>query len=367
VNVVVFVVRLVLAAVFVVAAVGKAADLAGSQRAVQAFGVPRSLASVIGTLLPLAELGVAVALLYRGWARGGALAAFVLLAALSVAIARLIATGRTPDCHCFGRVHSEAAGILTVCRSSCLALAAGVVVLAGPGAGWRDAAVARHPAALAAAIGGAILLCVIALQARFAYRLLRRHGQLLIRLEELEARPAHGLTSCDSNQTAGSAQALALPLPAYDGSTHSLAELGAPGPPLLIMFSDPGCGPCVALLPDLRRWQTAHSEIFRLIVMTRGSAEGNRAAISAVGAEAVLCDRDRSVMSALDIPGTPAAILLDRRGQPGMPAALGAGAIRRVVDQAVARTKHIEAGSRPAEALDFSSSQPTSTRLEVIG
>lgn len=55
--------RLLLAAVFLVAAIAKLPDLEGSRRAVRQFGVPDSSVSVIGALLPLAELAVAGALL----------------------------------------------------------------------------------------------------------------------------------------------------------------------------------------------------------------------------------------------------------------------------------------------------------------
>ena len=54
--------RLLLAAVFAVAGVAKLVDLAGSRRAMRDFGLPDRLAAPLGTLLPLAELAAAVAL-----------------------------------------------------------------------------------------------------------------------------------------------------------------------------------------------------------------------------------------------------------------------------------------------------------------
>ena len=52
--------RIVLAAVFALAAVTKLADLDGARRAARDFGVPERLAPAVGTLLPVAELAVAV-------------------------------------------------------------------------------------------------------------------------------------------------------------------------------------------------------------------------------------------------------------------------------------------------------------------
>jgi uncharacterized membrane protein YphA (DoxX/SURF4 family) len=63
--------RLMLVMVFAVAGLAKVADLAGSRRAVREFGIPAALAPLLGTLLPLGELGVAVALIVRGSARWG--------------------------------------------------------------------------------------------------------------------------------------------------------------------------------------------------------------------------------------------------------------------------------------------------------
>jgi uncharacterized membrane protein YphA (DoxX/SURF4 family) len=49
--------RLVLAAVFAVAGVAKLADRAGSRQAIVDFGLPARLATPLGILLPLYELG----------------------------------------------------------------------------------------------------------------------------------------------------------------------------------------------------------------------------------------------------------------------------------------------------------------------
>ena len=46
-----------------VAALGKLADLDASRRAVEQFGVPARAAGTLGVVLPLVELGLAVALI----------------------------------------------------------------------------------------------------------------------------------------------------------------------------------------------------------------------------------------------------------------------------------------------------------------
>jgi hypothetical protein len=124
---------LVLAVVFALAGAAKLADLAGSRAAVAGFGVPESLAGAIGTMLPLVELATAAALVPEATAEAGAAAALALLLALSAGIASSIARGESPECHCFGQLHSAPAGARTLARNFALALLAGFVLVAGRG------------------------------------------------------------------------------------------------------------------------------------------------------------------------------------------------------------------------------------------
>src|ERR687883_607562 len=90
--------RLLLALVFVVAGVSKLADRAGSRQALTDFGVPTSLASPLGILLPLAELAVSVALVPKATAWWGAMGALALLLLFVAAIGINLARGHKPDC-----------------------------------------------------------------------------------------------------------------------------------------------------------------------------------------------------------------------------------------------------------------------------
>jgi len=56
-------VRIVLAALFAVAAIAKWADLSGSRGALEDFGAPQKLARIGGTVLPVFELLIATCLL----------------------------------------------------------------------------------------------------------------------------------------------------------------------------------------------------------------------------------------------------------------------------------------------------------------
>ena len=126
-DVVVFAARLVLAAVFAVAGWTKARDPAGTRAALRDFGVPDRLAPAVAFLLPVAELAVAILLLFHDTAAAGAVAAIALLAVFITAISVSLARGQRPDCHCFGQVRSEPVTGRTVARN-CVLIALAIFV-----------------------------------------------------------------------------------------------------------------------------------------------------------------------------------------------------------------------------------------------
>ena len=130
-DVALLIARLLLAVVFFVAGFAKLADLPGSRQALRDFGVPAVLANPFGVLLPLAEIVVAVALILPVSAWWGALGALALLLLFVAGISYNLARGRTPDCHCFGQIHSSPAGWPTLIRNLLLTAIAGFVIVFG--------------------------------------------------------------------------------------------------------------------------------------------------------------------------------------------------------------------------------------------
>src|SRR5215212_5009621 len=123
--------RLLLAAVFILAGVAKLSDLKGSRQAITDFGVPSSLATPLGILLPLSELAVAATLIPAATAWWGAIGALALLLVFVSGISINLARGRKPDCHCFGQLHSSPAGWKTLARNGALAAVVGFVLWQG--------------------------------------------------------------------------------------------------------------------------------------------------------------------------------------------------------------------------------------------
>src|SRR5918998_3948334 len=130
-NLVLLVIRLLLAAVFVVAGVANLADRRGSRQAIIDFGVPAGLASPLGILLPLAELVCAVALIPSATAWWGAVGTLTLVLLFVAGIGINLARGRKPACHCFGQLHSAPAGWSTLARNAVLAAPAAFIVWQG--------------------------------------------------------------------------------------------------------------------------------------------------------------------------------------------------------------------------------------------
>jgi peroxiredoxin/uncharacterized membrane protein YphA (DoxX/SURF4 family) len=307
--------RVLLAAVFAIAGVGKLLDLSGSRRAVAGFGVPARAASVTGLLLPLAELGTAVALVFPSSARWGAVAALALLVGFGAGIANALARGRAPDCHCFGQLHSAPAGRGTLVRNGVLAAIAAVVVWRGPGPmvdGW---VAARRPAELVSVGIGACAAILAALSVRLWLEKRRLQAELV----NPRVVPAVG------------APAPSFTLPGVRGETLTLDSLRAHGRPVALVFVQPGCGPCLALMPELGRWQTTLANRLTIVLVSSGSVDENRPACEEHGVADVLLQKRFEVVEAYGIAGTPGAVVVAPDGAIASAPAVGPEAVEALI------------------------------------
>lgn len=327
--------RILLAAVLAAAAAAKLGRPAASREMLVRFGAPR-LAGAGAILLPLAELAAAAMLLPARTAWVGALTALGLLALFTAAVAAQLAQGRRPACNCFGALHATPIGPATLLRNGVLLGCAAAVVASGR-SGAGPSAVAWLADPLLAAIGALALLA--ACQAGFTVVVLRRHGHVLARLDELE--------------TAGGPRRPGLPvgaeapdftLPDLDGELVTLADLRAPGLPVLLLFSHPACGPCAALLPEVGRWQQEQENELVVALISSGDPADDRARASEHGLVRVLRDGDDAVANAYGATGTPMALLLDSGGRVASDLVAGAEAIGRLVASAVDSIREVPVG-----------------------
>jgi peroxiredoxin/uncharacterized membrane protein YphA (DoxX/SURF4 family) len=337
--------RLLLCVVFLVAGLAKLADLTGSQQAMRDFGVPSKLARPFGVLLPLAELTCAVALLPLDSAWWAALGTLALLLLFVAGIGYNLARGEHPDCHCFGQLHSAPAGWPTLIRNLGLSAIAGLVVVFGrgaPGLGLFNWLMALPIIQRIEVVGGLVVVALLIGAGWLLFQLMAQQGRLLLRIEALEEELAATGKAQEPAATERPAPAAvrglpvgtpapAFTLPTIAGETIALAALRALGKPMVLIFSDPGCGPCNALLPEIGSWQREYASKAVVALISRGTAEANRAKASEHGLRHVLLQQDREVAQAYQAHGTPSAVLIRRDGTIGSPLAQGADAIHTLM------------------------------------
>lgn len=324
--------RLLLAVVFALAGIGKITDRAGSRKALVDFGLPTILVAPAAVLLPLFELACALALLPSVSAWWGAVGVFAMLAVFTLAIAVNLALGRTPECHCFGQLHTERIGWNTVLRNFALAAISAFVL-------WQEA---KHPdvsfvSAFESLNGferGFLLLgAFAAFQLWFSFHLLRQNGRLLLRIEALEGKqvpspepPPPGLPV--------NTPAPEFSLKALEGGVITLGDLAADGRSVLLAFVEPGCSHCDALLPELAQWQEEHHERVSIAVISRGKAEANRKKNGQLELRNFLLQRDRETAESYKVTVTPSAVLITD-SHIASPVAEGIDGIRAVMGRAI--------------------------------
>lgn len=333
--------RLALGLVFLIAGVAKGFDVSGTRSAAADFGLPRRFTGAVAFLLPVCELAVAALLVPRVTAAAGAASAALLLGCFAALIGRALIRGEQPDCHCFGQIHSAAAGPKALLRNLALGGLAVFVAAAGwhdPGlsaTGWVGSLSATQVAGL---IGGALLGSAVALLGWFSLQLLRQQGRLLLRIEALENSPGSPQADASAPQMPAGLH-VGTPAPEFalkttDGESFSLQTLRERERPIVLIFSDPQCGPCEALLPEVARWQEEYALTVSVALISRGEVDVNEARRLEHGLKLMLLEEEREVSHAYRAYGTPSAVIVTPDGLIASALARGAHEIRVTVAQA---------------------------------
>jgi peroxiredoxin/uncharacterized membrane protein YphA (DoxX/SURF4 family) len=341
--------RLLLASIFAVAGVAKLGDRPSSHQSLVDFGMPVTLAAPLSILLPLSALAVSVALILTPLAWWGAVGALGLLLLFIAGISFNLARGRNPDCRCFGQLHSSPAGWPTLARNGAFAAIGGFILWeghdsVGPGVlSWLSALSAVQPLVL---LGGLLILILLAVQAAqwwFLVGLLRQNGRLLVRVEALEAKLDAGgaLPSYNGAQEGQppiglpvGSQAPGFSLKGLHRESRTLESLRSAGKPILLLFSDPNCGPCTAMLPEIGRWQKEYAETLTLALISRGESKENKTQAAEHDLMNVLLQKNWEVSEDYEVGGTPSAVLVSPDGKVASPVARGAEGIRTLLSHA---------------------------------
>ena len=124
----------------------------------------------------------------------------------------------------------------------------------------------------------------------------------------------------------------AFRLPRLDGGELALEDLR--GNRVLLVFSDPHCGPCEALAPQLEQLHREQPEL-RVVMISRGEPEENRAKVKAHGLTyPVVLQQQWEISRRYAMFATPIAYLIDEAGVIARDVAVGEDAIRQILIEA---------------------------------
>jgi thiol-disulfide isomerase/thioredoxin len=176
----------------------------------------------------------------------------------------------------------------------------------------------------------------------FLVHVLRQNGRLLVRVEALET--SLGVNGAGVPFGNGTQQASGLPvgseaprfsLEGLHGETPTLESLRSSGNPVMLLFTDPGCGPCNAMLPEVGRWQEEHAHKLTVSLISRGEVQENKTKAQEHALKNVVLQKGWEVSESYEVRGTPSAVLISADGKVASPVAGGAEGIRGLLSYAV--------------------------------
>jgi peroxiredoxin len=176
---------------------------------------------------------------------------------------------------------------------------------------------------------------LIAVLTWLLYTLVRQHGRVLVRFDDLHDRVAAieqlvtraaGTPEHATEQPLGLSPGTPAPdftLPDLEGRQRQLGEfLGAP---LLLVFFNPRCGFCQKIAPQLAE---IGGEGARILLVSRGEPGEHRRLAREHGWRCdVVLEPDWAVAESYAVPGTPAGYLVAPDGRISTPLAVGADAL----------------------------------------
>ena len=315
------VVRLLLAAVFLLAGVAKLGDRKGSSETLRDFGLPLRLAGPLSWLLSAAEIVVAVALVPIATAWYGACGALALFSIFVAGIGVTLARGLKPDCHCFGQLHSAPVGWPTLVRNGVLGAAAGWLVFRGPtrvGPGaWAHIASAGGDERRIFIVAGCVL-CFLFFR---ALRRPEREEPAMFATESpaTDAPAPEHVAEEPRNVIPFDGLPIGTPapeftIPSITGQQQSLESLRGAGKTVCLVFSSPHCASCQALMPTIGGWMREYEESFHMVVISRGTVKENLAKLKDFEVSRVLLQKAFEVSESYGVTATPAALLVGSDG-----------------------------------------------------
>jgi thiol-disulfide isomerase/thioredoxin/uncharacterized membrane protein YphA (DoxX/SURF4 family) len=348
-EIVLLVSRLFLALVFGVAGFAKAVDPAGSRRAIIGFGVPEKFAAALAWCLPALEIVFALALIPVDTAWLGAIGASLLLLIFSIGIAVNLVRGQSPDCHCFGQLHSEPVRWSTFTRNLMLFALAGFIVVQGKDHSGLSALSWMTNLKTAESVNlifGTIMVLSLAIGVVYLRRILSQQSTLLMRIDAMkkvidedyaEAPPV------ERKDAAAPVEGLPIgtlapdfSLVSIEGKPVTLDDLLAHGKPLMLLFVSPNCPPCKTLMPVIQGWERDYNKQLKIALLSKGTAHENRDELMKYELAGLYLQGESGVAEEYQAKWSPAAVLIRPDGRIASQITYGDEAIRAIVSRAIA-------------------------------
>lgn len=338
-----FILRILLVAIFGVAGFAKLFDLSGSKKAMEGFGVPASLAMATGLVLPILEIAIALSLIFVQTSWFGAIGATALLGVFLAGMLWQWKQGNAPDCHCFGQVHSEPVSPKSIIRNVIFIIPALLLIIAGrenQGLNLFASNINNTTESSMTIIIGLAVIGLLAAVVYFLKQISEQQVQIMRRIEILEFTAHDGTKEVEredvSNPTEGLPIGTLAPvfeLPDLNDKVLALKDLLSPKKTTMMFFVSPTCNPCGALLPEIEEWQTSLKDKLNFVFISTGSAKENADKLAGKTLKKILLQKDREVAELFGAKWTPTVVLVNSEGRIASRVAAGDTAIRELVEK----------------------------------
>ncbi len=338
-----FILRILLAAIFGVAGFAKLFDLSGSKKAVEGFGVPLVLARPIGVVLPVTEILIAVSMIFVQFSWFGAIGAAAVLAVFVIGMGWQMFKGNAPDCHCFGQVHSEPVSPKSLIRNVIFMIPAVTLITVGnnnQGLDLIDSSINSSSETPMQIIIGIATLGLLAAVVYFLKQISGQQIQIMRRIEILELTSHDGAKEVAREDAKAPAEghpigtiAPGFVLPDLNGKEFGLKDLLKPTRSTIFLFVSPSCNPCGALVPEIEQWQGEFKDKLDFVFISSGDAKENTEKLAGASFKQILLQKDREVAELFHAQWTPTALFVNSNGTIASRVATGDTAIRELIEK----------------------------------
>ncbi len=356
--------RILLALIFGIAGITKLMDLDGTRKSLVDFDVPAIAVPIMAILLPIAEIIVAICVLFVKVSWFGSIGALLLLAAFSGGMIVQIVRGNAPACHCFGQLHSEPVGKKSLVRNILFMLPAATVAAAGPqNQGLAVSQMSQQTVQLF--MSGAIVL-LLAFVIAHLRKIANKQEEIVKRLD-LADMGSFGPQEVKRDEAGDPRDGLPIgaPFPGFEltdenGESVDDDTFRRRQKPAILIFVNPSCGPCRTLIPRSVEWAAELASRIDVFVISSGNADENKAAFDIGNTVPILIQKDQELANSVGAQWNPTGLLVSSDGRIASHIAAGDTAIERLVEKIRSR--------EPGSGFDFvelRSGEETHSRIRI--